>query len=374
MKIFIVGNVASMMINFRKELIEALVSEGHSVYCLVSDYDEKSRNTVKSFGAIPLNYSLNSKGLNPFKDIMATCELISLFKKYKPSIVFSFFVKPVIFSTIAAKIAKVPRIIGMIEGLGGAFTLHKKGQTRKVKIIKVIQIILYKISLPLLNELIFLNSDDREDLINRYRIRAKSINILGGIGVDLCKFSYSKAPIETISFIFIARFLAEKGIFEYLEAAKRIKEIYKNVKFYIFGSFDELNPFALKRDILEPYLESGIVIYPGFVDNINEWIADSSVFVLPSYREGVPRSTQEAMAVGRAIITTDSAGCRETVKDGVNGFLVPPYDPEALVQKMIYFIQNPEKIIQMGIESRRIAEEKFDVRKQNAKLIKIIFK
>ena len=371
-KIFIVGNLATMMINFRKEFIEMLVSSGHEVYCLVSDYDEKSREKISSFGAIPLDYSLNAKGLNPFKDAIATFNLIRLFRQHRPDVVFSFFVKPVIFATIAAKIARVSRIVGMIEGLGGAFTVHKSGQTKKAKIIKTIQIFLYKISLPHLDELIFLNNDDKKDLIDRYNVRAKSINVLGGIGVDLDNFSYSKATSDPISFIFIGRLLTEKGIFEYLEAAKMVKDKYKDVKFYVFGGLEENNPFGLKQEELIPYINNEIVVFQGYIDNIKEWIVNSSVFVLPSYREGVPRSTQEAMAVGRAVITTDVVGCRETVIDGVNGFLVPPYNSDVLAQKMMYFVENPDTIIQMGIESRKIAEEKFDINKQNKKLANIV--
>jgi predicted glycosyl transferase len=361
------------MINFREEFIKLLVSKGHDVYCLVSDYNEESRKKIISLGAKPLDHTLNAKGLNPFKDIIATYDLVKLFRQHRPDVVFSFFVKPVIFATIAAKIARVPRIVGMIEGLGGAFTVHKNGQTKKVKIIKTIQVLLYKISLPSLDELIFLNNDDKKDLIDRYNIKVKSINILGGIGVDLDKFSYTKAPTDPISFIFIARLLAEKGIFEYLEAAKIVKEKYKDVKFYIFGGFDEHNPFGLTQEELKPYLDSGVVIYPGFVNDIKERIVNSSIFVLPSYyREGVPRSTQEAMAIGRVVITTNSVGCRETVEDGVNGFLVPPFDSKILAQKMIYFIQNPEMIVQMGIESRKIAEVKFNINEKNERLAKII--
>ena len=372
MKIFIIGNLASTMINFRKEFIKMLVSIGHEVYCLVSDYNRKSREKISSFGAIPLDYTLNAKGLNPFKDVIATFNLIRLFRQYRPDVVFSFFVKPVIFATIAAKIARVSRIVGMIEGLGGAFTVHKSGQTKKAKIIKAIQIFLYKISLPLLDELIFLNNDDKKELIYTYNINAKSVNILGGIGVDLEKFSYSKVTNDPISFIFIGRLLTEKGIFEYLEAAKMVKDKYKDVNFYILGGFEENNPFGLKKEELRPYLNDEIVISPGYVNNIKDWITNSSVFVLPSYREGVPRSSQEAMAIGRAVITTDTVGCRETVKDGVNGFLVPPYNSDVLAQKMMYFVENPEMVIQMGIESRKIAEEKFDINEQNKKLMSIV--
>lgn len=374
MKIFIIGNVASMMINFRKELITKL-SKNHEVFCLVSDYTQKDKDIIASFGAIPLDYSLNSKGLNPFKDIIATIELYKIIKKHNPDIVFSFFVKPVIFSSIAAKFAKTKRVVGMIEGLGNAFTINPKGSGLKSKIIKFIQILLYKISLPLLDNLIFLQNDDKKDLVDKYKIKVKNIDILGGIGVDLDKFSYSIPNTKPIRFIFIARLLAQKGIFEYLEAAKTIKEKYKeNVEFIVLGSFDEKNPFSLSKKVLDDYIKSGIITYPGFVNNPNEWIKNSSVFVLPSYREGVPRSTQEAMAIGRVIITTNSVGCKETVVDGVNGYLVPICDYKSLVSKMELFINDPNLIDKMGKESRKIAEQKYNVADVNKRLISFIFK
>lgn len=375
MKIFIIGNVASMMINFRKELITKL-SKNHEVFCLVSDYTQKDKDIIASFGAIPLDYGLNSKGLNPFKDIIATIKLYKTIKKHKPDIVFSFFVKPVIFSSIAAKFAKTKRVVGMIEGLGNAFTINPKGSSLKTKIIKFIQILLYKISLPLLDNLIFLQNDDKKDLVDKYKIKVKNIDILGGIGVDLDKFNYSTPNIKPIKFIFIARLLAQKGIFEYLEAAKTIKEKYKeNVEFIVLGSFDEKNPFSLSKKVLDDYTKSGIITYPGFVNNPNEWIKNSSVFVLPSYyREGVPRSTQEAIAIGRAVITTNSVGCKETVVDGVNGYLVPICDAKALIGKMELFIKNPNLIDKMGKESRKIAEQKYNVKDVNKRLISFIFK
>lgn len=372
MKIFIIGNVASMMINFRRELILEFIRCQFEVYCLVSDYDEKSREAIKNLGAIPIDYSLNSKGLNPLKDIVALFDLIKIIKQYKPDVVFSFFVKPVIFGAIAAKITKVSRIVGMIEGLGGAFTKHKNGQSLKTKLIRYIQIMLYKISLPLLDKLIFLNKDDENDLVKKYKINVKNIQILGPIGIDLDKFKYSVAPMKPVSFIFIARLLAEKGVFEYLEAAKIIKQKYKDTKFYILGSFDEANPFGLKKQELQKYLKNDIVVYPGFVNDVNRWIEKSSVFVLPSYREGYPRSTQEAMSIGRAVITTNSVGCKEGVIDGVNGFLIPPYDYKFLANKMEYFIQNPNEINKMGLESRKIAEQNFDIHKINKRLINLI--
>ena len=142
--------------------------------------------------------------------------------------------------------------------------------------------------------------------------------------------------------------------------------------FKVIGSFDIENPGALKKEELQYYIDNNIITYPGFVNNINQWITESSVFVLPSYREGVPRSTQEAMAIGRAIITTDVPGCRETVVEGKNGFLIPKWDVPALAKAMEYFIENPEEIKRMGEESHKIALEKFDGEKVNQRLLKII--
>ena len=140
----------------------------------------------------------------------------------------------------------------------------------------------------------------------------------------------------------------------------------------MIGSFDTENPGALKREELQYYIEKGVIEYPGFVTNIKDWIRESSVFVLPSYREGVPRSTQEAMAMGRAVITTDVPGCRETVIEGKNGFLIPKWDVTALAKSMEYFIENPGEIRRMGEESHKIASEKFDGEKVNQKLFNII--
>lgn len=162
------------------------------------------------------------------------------------------------------------------------------------------------------------------------------------------------------------------NIFEYIKAAKIVKKDFPNVEFVVLGGLDEQNPGGLKKEELEKLLKDNIVLYPGFVKNVDEWIKDSSVFVLPSYREGVPRSTQEAMAIGRAVITTDVPGCRETVVDGLNGFLIPPFDSNALVETMKKFVENPHLVENMGEESYKIAKDKFDAKKVNDRLLRIL--
>lgn len=371
--IVIIGTVASSFYGFRSDLIKALVNKGYRVYAFTCDYTEQDLERIKVLGAIPVTYPLNRGGLNPLPDIISTYQLSRKIKEINPNMVFSYFSKPVIFGTLAAKLAKVPRVVGMLEGLGYTFTDQPEGLSKKIQLIKKIQIFLYKMALPQLDQLIFLNPDDPIDLLQQHAINVKKVEVLGGIGLNLDHYKYSTDFTSDISFIFIARLLAEKGIHDYIKAAKIVKEKYPLVKFTVLGAIDKDALGSLKQEELESLVKNNIIEYPGHVSNVSEWIENSSVFVLPSYyREGVPRSTQEAMAIGRAIITTDVPGCRETVVDGVNGFLVPKWNPEALAEKMIYFIEHPEQIQLMGAESYKIAIEKFDAKKVNQRLINIL--
>ncbi|WP_339663874.1 glycosyltransferase family 4 protein [uncultured Psychrobacter sp.] len=372
--VIIIGTVASSFLGFRADLIKSLLEKKHTVYAFVSEYSQDELNAIAELGAIPITYELNRGGINPLADTKATCALFKKIKEIAPDLVFSYFSKPVIFGTLAAKLAKVPRVIGMLEGLGYAFTEQPEGLSKKAQLIKSIQVLLYKIALPQLDKIIFLNPDDPKDLLETYHIKVKQVDILGGIGLDLDEYNYQ--PIETIdspiNFLFIGRMLKEKGIHDFIAAAKIVKQSHPDVQFTVLGAIDPFNPGALQQSELDRLISLNIINYPGQVDNVQKWIADSHVFVLPSYREGVPRSTQEAMAIGRAVITTDVPGCRETVIDGVNGFLVEKWNPQALAEKMIYFIEHPEEIKKMGYESYRIAQEKFDADKVNKRLINML--
>ena len=261
----------------------------------------------------------------------------------------------------------------MLEGLGYAFTEQPTPEKLTKKFIRWAQVFLFHLSIPLLKKIIFLNPDDPKDLLDNYHIRAQKVSVLGGIGVNLEEYEYSAPPSEKLTFIFIGRLLAEKGIYEYVNAAKLIKKTYPNTEFIVLGGLDKGNPGGLKQVELDKLIADNVIIYAGHVDNVSKWIANSSVYILPSYREGVPRSTQEALAVGRAVITTDVAGCRETVVNGVNGFLVPPFNSKVLAEKICYFIENVEQIHIMGLESRKIAENKFDVRQVNQRLLSLLF-
>ena len=371
--VVIIGTVASSFYGFRADLIRTLLKKGHQVYAFTSEYTAEDLKKIEKLGATPVTYTLNRGGLNPLSDMVATYRLSKKIKAINPDLAFSYFSKPVIFGTLAAKLAKVPRVIGMLEGLGYTFTEQPEGLSKKTQLIKKIQVFLYKIALPQLDKLIFLNPDDPKDLLEKYAIQVKKVEVLGGIGLNLEHYKYSTNFTSDISFIFIARLLAEKGIHDYIKAAKIVKEKYPLVKFIVLGAIDKEALGSLKKEELASLVKTNIIEYPGHVSNVSEWIEKSSVFVLPSYyREGVPRSTQEAMAIGRAVITTDVPGCRETVVDGVNGFLVPKWNPEALAEKMIYFIENPTQTQVMGVESYKIAVEKFDADKVNQRLVNML--
>ncbi|MFP6841754.1 MAG: glycosyltransferase family 4 protein [Acinetobacter sp.] len=373
-KIILVGTVASSFYGFRADLIRAMREKQYTVYAFTSEYSDADLIKIESLGAIPVTYELNRGGLNPLADILATYKLSKKIRKIKPDLVFSYFSKPVIFGTIAANLAKVPKVIGMLEGLGYTFTQQPEGLGKKIELIKKVQVLLYKFALPQLDKLIFLNPDDPKDLIDQYAINVRKVEVLGGIGLNLKE--YPCQPIiniqQHINFLFIGRLLKEKGIHDFLNAAKIVKEKYPETQFTVLGAIDPHNLGALTQSELDELISSNIIDYPGHVDNVKDWIAKSHVFVLPSYREGVPRSTQEAMAIGRAVITTDVPGCRETVEHGVNGFIVAKWNPEALAEKMIYFIEHPEQIEKMGYESYKIAQDKFDAEKVNQRLLNIL--
>ena len=373
MKIVMIGTVASSFLRFRADLIKSLLEQKHTVYAFTSEYSEEELSLLESLGAIPITYELNRSGLNPLSDVKATYALAKKIKAIAPDIVFSYFAKPVIFGTLAAKIAKVPKLIGMLEGLGYTFTEQPKVTSKKTQLIKNVQVLLYRLALPQLDKIIFLNPDDPRDLLDEYSIRVKQVEVLGGIGLNLNDYSYTSTYPSQPTFIFVARLLAEKGIHDYIAAAKIVKDSYPEAKFIVLGTIDKEALGALTEAELHEVTQANIVEYPGHVNNVPEWIANSSVFVLPSYyREGVPRSTQEAMAIGRAVITTDVPGCRETVINGINGFLIEKWSPQALAEKMIYFIEHPEDIKKMGYESYKIAQDKFDADKVNKRLIDIL--
>lgn len=376
MKFLIIASYPGSILRFRGALIKALQDKGFEIHIAAPEFEFflEDYDNLTALGYVVHPITMQRTGTNPLSDAKTLYALYLLMNKIKPSHVMSYTIKPVIYGSLAARFAKVPRVIGMLEGLGYAFTEQPEGISKKTKFIKSTQVFLYKIALPQLDNIIFLNPDDPKDLLETYHIKVKQVDILGGIGLGLDEYDYQPIyNIESpINFLFIGRMLKEKGIYDFIAAAKIVKQNYPDVQFTVLGAIDSSNPGALQPPELDRLISLNILNYPGQVDNVQKWIAESHVFVLPSYREGVPRSTQEAMAIGRAVITTNVPGCRETVIDGVNGFLVEKWNPQALAEKMIYFIEYPEEIKKMGYESYKIAQDKFDADKVNKRLIDML--
>jgi glycosyltransferase involved in cell wall biosynthesis len=368
-RVAIIGASAESLVGFRAELIRQLVGAGTNVYALAPGITHPISEKLTSLGAHPVSIPLSRGGLSVKEDFKSLITLRRTLREIAPDIVLSYFAKAIVFGTLAAFLAGVPKRFALLEGLGYFFTQRPEPDTVKVKMIRFVMIALYWISLPLLHSLIVLNRDDLKDLVLRYRIPVRNIKTLGAIGLPLEAFPKSPVPHAPVTFLFMGRLLREKGIHEFLEAASHIKEKYRDTEFIVVGGLDQENPGALSESQLSAFIDRGIISYQGHVSDPAQWISRCSVFVLPSYREGFPRSTQEAMAVGRAIITTDVPGCRETVRSGENGFLIPPFDSKALAEKMAYLIENPEQLTKMGQQSQKRAAEEFDEIKNTAKLV-----
>jgi glycosyltransferase involved in cell wall biosynthesis len=294
-------------------------------------------------------------------------ELFRLMRSLKPDAMLAYTVKPVVYGLLAARLAGVPKRFALITGLGYAFQGADSVSTSRHWLRLLVQK-LYKLALRGAHKTFFQNPDD-EILFRDLNLLPESAAtvIVNGSGVDLEEFTPTVLP-EAISFLLIARLLGDKGIREYVEAAGRIKASFPLVKFNLVGWIDD-NPDSISPDELDLWIDQGLITYWGRLADVRPAIEASSVYVLPSYREGTPRTVLEAMAMGRPIITTDAPGCRETVVDGVNGYLVRVKDSESLGHAMMRFIHDPDKTITMGQASRTLAKEKFDVHAVNKKML-----
>jgi glycosyltransferase involved in cell wall biosynthesis len=368
-RLAIITTQAFSLGNFRGPLIRALTDRGIRVYALAPDYDDGSRTRVAELGAEPVNYRLSRAGMNPWQDLVDVFQFSRLLKRLAPDVTLGYFIKPVIYGSIAAWKASVPKRFSMIEGLGYVFLDAPESFSWRRSILRWLVSRLYKFALGLNEKVFFLNQDDIAQFVNDGIVVAGQVVRLDGIGLDLDHYRTAPPVVEPVTFILVARMLREKGVYDFVEAARQVRKRYPAVRFLLVGGVDE-NPASVTEAELRGWADEGLVEWPGHVDDVRPWLAQASVFVLASYyREGVPRGNQEAMAMARPVITTDWVGCRETVQDGVNGFLVPVRDPTALAQAMLRFVESPGLIVTMGREGRRIAQERFDVHVINRQIM-----
>lgn len=355
---------------FRGDLIVELISKGWGVYALAPDYDAAKEARVIELGAIPIAVPLERNGLSLFRDIRSLVALYRLFRHIRPTVFFGYFIKPVIYGAIAAWLARIPHRVVMVAGLGFVFIDADERRSRKARILKELVSRLYWLAFRLSHVVIFQNRDDLTLMVDGGISPQDRTMLVDGSGVNLDRFplrTMSRDQERPLTFVWVGRLLREKGVFELVEATKMVRERGVDVAVLLVGGIDS-NPGSLTEKTVRGWHDAGIITWTGKVEDVRPYLAQSDVFVLPSYREGLPRSTQEAMATGLAVITTDVPGCRETVTDGVNGILVPVRSSQAIADAMIRYACEPGLVARHAKASRELVERKFDVRVINRQM------
>lgn len=363
MKIIFVSPKNRTVYNFRGDLIKEIVTLGHEV--VVTGPNDIDVDKIEALGARFIKIPMEKTGVNVKSDLKYIFALKKLFKDEKPDITFGYTIKPVVYGAIAAKMAKVKNRYSMVEGLGYIFTAN----TKKARILRPIVKTLYRIGFKCAKKVVFINPDDLKDFTNMKLLKKDKCCLVNGAGVNLDHFGLEPLPEEPVFFM-LSRALISKGVRVYLEATEIVRSKYPNVRMMLLGEIDESMQDSLKKEEVQKYVDMGTVEYFPEHPDVRLFYKQCSVYVLPSYREGVPRTTMEAMAMGRPVITTDAPGCRETVSHGETGFFVPTGDSKALADAMCKFIESPALIKTMGEKSYNFCKEKFDVHKVNADLLK----
>ncbi|ADQ14044.1 glycosyltransferase family 4 protein [Halanaerobium hydrogeniformans] len=334
-KLVIISNISTSLINFRGDLIKKWIDLDYEVYTFAPKYKADHQEILEGWGAKTVEYKLNRSGLNPFKGISSIIDLKNKLKNIEPDYIFAYTIKPVIFTSLISKSFNLKGMYSLMPGLG--YTFNSGGI--KNKIVNKIAVFLYKLSLKNNDKVFFQNPDDQNLFIDLNLIDKEKTVVVNGSGVDIEEFYNSDPQTGKISFLIMARLLKSKGIKQYIEAASIINKEYPEAEFNILGSPGS-GPDAVSLDYVKKADQDNIINYLGRVEDVKPFIAQNSVYVLPSYyREGTPRSILEAMSMGKPIITTDNPGCRETVVDGQNGFLIPVKDHKIWAEKMRYFIK-----------------------------------
>ncbi len=366
MSILLVASFPDSLVNFRGALIDACLARGLAVHVAAPDVPASSpiRHDLEARGVTVHEIPLERTGTDIVADLRLLLHLIGLMRRIRPRRVLGYTVKPVVYGTLAGFVAHVPARYALITGLGFAF----QGGARRGPLRSLVMQ-MYRTALGRAHKVFFQNPDD-EALFRQSGLLPAEVpsRVVNGSGVDLVRFAEAPLP-EGVRFLLIARLLGDKGVREYVAAARRIRASCPQAVFGLAGWIDD-NPDAITRQELDRWIDEGVVEFHGRLEDVRAVIAASNVYVLPSYREGTPRTVLEAMSMGRPIITTDAPGCRQTVVDGENGFLVPVKSVDALEAAMRRFVDQPELIGPMGRRSRAIAVERYDVNEVNAMLLR----
>lgn len=363
MKIFLVANTAWSLVNFRAGLMRALVANGHEVVA-VAPFDEHAAR-IEALGVRFLALSMDNKGTHPLRDLRLLLAFIKLFRRERPDLVISYTIKPVIYASLAARWLHVPAV-SVVTGLGTVFL--------RENLLTILVEWLYRVSQSRVQKIFFLNEDDMQIFRERRLVPVALMERLPSEGVDLSHFSSDEtnpafgecgvvAPPHRLRFLLMARLLWDKGVGEYVEAARQVRQLYPDSQFGLLGFLDAQNQTAISRTQIDEWVQEGVVTYLGVTHDVREAILYSDCVVLPSYREGISRTLLESAAMCRPIITTDVVGCRDVIEDGVTGYLCLPKDSDDLASKIVQMIElTPDERKQMGEQGRKKVEREFDER------------
>ena len=365
MKFLLISPKNRTVYNFRGDLVRELIRRGYEV--LVTGPDQTDVERIRELGAVFYEIPMNKTGTNPLADLRYCMALYRLIKREKPDVTLGYTVKPVVYGSIAARLAGVQNSNGMVTGGGYVFT----ARSAKARLLGSIVRLLYRIGFSCCRHVIFQNPDDLREFCALGLVKENKCGVVNGSGVNMERFQPAPLP-ETVTFFMLSRLLKSKGVTEYLEAARIVKSKYPSARFWLLGKYEDQMQDAVPKEQMEPYLADGTVERFDETSDVRPYYAGCSVYVLPSYREGTPRTVLEAMAMGRPIITTDANGCRETVLDGVNGYLVPVGDPAALAEKMCLFAEDPALATRMGLESLTLCRAKFEGGRVNQRMREVM--
>lgn len=363
MKILVFSSLAYSLVNFRGALLTSLRDQGHDVVAVAPDYDADVASWLAERGIRFETIAMDRTGVGPLNDLKTIWGYIGLIYRGKPDLILAYTQKPIIYGGLAARIAGGVPFYAMMSGLGYLFS----SAASERKLVRSVFLRLYREGVRNAKKIFVFNRDDHADMLAASIVTARhDVVQVPGSGVDTSQFTYSEPPIDAPHFLMIGRLMRDKGVYEFVEAARRVKSKFPRARFSILGRAETANPTGINEAEVERLTREYPVEFLAETTDVRPHLASSSVFVLPSYyREGLPRTILEAMASGRAVITTDMPGCRDPIEHGKNGLIIPPQDVDALRVAMEHFLSHPQQIVEMGIRSRAIAEQVYDVTNVN---------
>lgn len=367
MRIVVLSSLAYSLINFRGRLLKALIDEGHEVVACAPDDDADVRGKLADMGVSFRITPMDRTGMNPFQDLRTIAAYISLMRKERPDVVIGYTQKPIVYGGIASQLFRKIRFYALMSGLGYVYSSEADNRTFLRKITSMV----YRAGIRAARTVFVFNADDRKTMLSNGIVGYdQHIVQVPGSGVDINHFRQQPLPKGATVFLMVARIMRDKGVYEFVRAAEIVREKHPDAIFRLLGKLETDNPTGVPEEQCLAWAKSGLIEYLPETRDVRPHLAEASIFVLPSYyREGLPRTLLEALAVGRPLLTTDMPGCREPVDVGLNGWLVPPRDSDALAERMIAMIENPDMVAEMAKNSRARAVERYDVEKVNQTLL-----